>query len=218
MAELLDQALYTRLCRLAAASLKAERSQQYWEACDLVHEALLRIARTSTPVRFQSPNHLYALTSIIMRHILIDHARSSSLSTRYHRVPLDPEVPSNITFHFDGLVIHETLARLEEFESRWHRIVDMRFFTGLAVEEIASQLAISERTVKRDWSAARAWLRQQLSAKTPSRRSDAIPLSSASAEKPKAILPRRSDGVVRSHRRRTISRLPPPLEALRASA
>ena len=162
LAGFLDESLYARLLGRAAAILSRESSAYLLEPTDLVHEAFLRIARSEVPVRFQSSSHVVALATIVMRRIMIDHARSTRWSRPSICIPLDPhdELPAQSTG--DTLPLRDALERLAASEERLFRIVEMRVFGGFRVEEIASALDISGRTVKRDWNAAREWLQATL--------------------------------------------------------
>jgi RNA polymerase sigma factor (TIGR02999 family) len=162
LTKILDTVPYERLCKLASGILRREAPEHGWDAADLVHEAFLRMARSRIPLHFQSTNHLIALTAIIMRHILIDRARSTTISDRYRRVSLDLDLPFNADANCEEIALRDALKRLGKLESRMYQVVEMRFFRELAVEEIASNLSISARTVKRDWKAALNWLRQEL--------------------------------------------------------
>jgi RNA polymerase sigma factor (TIGR02999 family) len=154
-----DPKVYDQLRRLASGYLKREGQGHPFEPADLVHEALLRIARSSTPIHFRTPGHFIAILAIVMRHVLIDYARSGSVFTRWQRVPLDFNLRSPMSLPWDAMVLYEALSRLAKADMRLYRVVEMRVFAGFAVGEVAAALSISTRTVKRDWEAAIAWLR-----------------------------------------------------------
>jgi RNA polymerase sigma factor (TIGR02999 family) len=143
--------------------VKREGPEHGWEGADLVHEAFLRMARSRNPVHFESANHLMAFSAIVMRHVLVDRVRSTTISDRYRRVTLDPDLHSNAGSIWEEIAIRDALTRLGKLESRLYQVVEMRFFCDLAIEEIAANLSISSRTVKRDWKAALDWLRDEFS-------------------------------------------------------
>jgi RNA polymerase sigma factor (TIGR02999 family) len=140
--------------------LRHEAKGHPFEPADLVHEAFLRIARSALPVRLQSTTHLLALVTLVMRRILVDDSRSAK-SARAKSVPLESDdLPTRPAT--DDLVIRDALSRLADCEDRLFRIVEMRFFGGFDIDEIASALDISSRTVKRGWIAARERLQEML--------------------------------------------------------
>jgi RNA polymerase sigma factor (TIGR02999 family) len=158
---MLDNATYRRLLGRAGSILRREGAGHGMEAADLVHEAFLRISRSDPPVRFQDAAHLVAVGTTVMRRILIDYSRSSESPKRNRRVALDSEMGVPAEFGEDTMLLYGVLDRLASCDARRYRIVHMRFFSGLGVDEIASALAISSRTVKRDWVSARGWLRRE---------------------------------------------------------
>jgi RNA polymerase sigma factor (TIGR02999 family) len=163
--ELIDQSIYNRLRCRAKAILRQETTDHRLEPTELVHEAFLRMARAPQPVAFRDAHHLLAIATIVMRHILIDSGRSASSPSRHPSVPLGPELEPAIGHATDMLFLHDVLRRLASSDARLHAIVEMRFFLGLNLDEIASELAVSTRTVKREWTAARTWLRRELGRK-----------------------------------------------------
>jgi len=151
---LLDQPTYEVLLRRAVAILRRESCGYLFDPPDLVHDAFLRIARSAVPVRLRGTAHLMALVTIVMRRVMVDHSRSTKSAKHGISVPLDTEglaAPETA----DTIVVRDALARLADCEHRLFRIVEMRFFGGFDIDEIASALDVSSRTVKRDWSAAR---------------------------------------------------------------
>lgn len=163
LAEFLDQTTYKILLRRAASILCRETAAYLFEPADLVHEAFLRIARSVVPVQLRSAAHLVALATIVMRRIMIDHSRSVSPLDCQRSVPIES---GNLAAASESttLVMRDALSRLAEYEERLFRIVEMRVFGGFDVEEIASALDISSRTVKRGWGAARDRLQDMLGA------------------------------------------------------
>jgi RNA polymerase sigma-70 factor (ECF subfamily) len=162
LTELLDESTYKKLLERAAVILRRESSAHLFEPPDLVHEAILRIARSRFPVRFQSTAHVIALVTVVMKRIMIDHARAHKLSGRPLWTSIDPEAAFISESPGDTLPLHDALARLANCEERLFRIVEMRFFGGFGMQEIASRLEISDRTVKRAWTTAREWLQATL--------------------------------------------------------
>lgn len=156
--------VYEELRKLARSQLRRERADHTLQPTALVHEAYLRLAgqrETAGANRSQ----FFSLAARMMRRVLVDHARARQAAKRggpAARIALEgldieiPEVP------VDLLDLDRALDRLALAFERPARIVELRFFAGLEVEEIAGLLAISERTVKRDWSFARAWLLREL--------------------------------------------------------
>lgn len=157
--------VYDELRRLAASALRRERAGHTLQPTALVHEAFLRLANSpETP--WESHAHFVAIAARVMRRVLVDHARRRKAFKRGTgdvRVPLDDvDVPA-ATLDVDLVALDEALARLATFDERQARIVELRFFGGLSVPETAVLIGASERTVKRDWQVARAWLTRELS-------------------------------------------------------
>jgi RNA polymerase sigma-70 factor, ECF subfamily len=159
---MMDESIYKRLHRRAKAILRNEVADHRMEPADLVHEAFLRIAKSRAPIALNDRVHFLAVATIVMRHILIDHARSANSPRRFKCVPIDSEMPLSTTPSAEALPLRHALQRLASREARLYRIVEMRFFWGFDIEEIASELSISSRTVKRHWTVARGLLRREL--------------------------------------------------------
>jgi RNA polymerase sigma factor (TIGR02999 family) len=157
--------LYGELHRLAAAKMRFERGNHTLQPTALVHEAYLRLADLSQPLgndRLQ----ILALAAHIMRNVLVDHARTHQAAKRGAgavQVTFDEGLAVAAGSMVNVLAVDDALTRLAEFDRRQAEILELHFFAGLTFEEIATQLGLSARTVKRDWSMARAWLRQELS-------------------------------------------------------
>ena len=163
-AQLIPQ-VYGELRRLAARYMRHERGNHTLQPTALVNEAYARLVQ-QPPVAWQSRAHFFATASHLMRHILVDHARKRLAGKRggvQRQVTLSEAVLQAENHTIDVLVLNQALDRLAELDSRQARIVELHFFGGLNFEEIAEVLDISERTVKRDWSMARAWLKGELS-------------------------------------------------------
>jgi len=159
--------VYNELRRLAARYMRRERLDHTLHPTALVHEAYLKL-REQRQVHWQSRGHFYCIAARLMRRILVDHAREVKASKRAGsrvKVPLEPELALAEAKGAELLAIDEALGALFEQNPRQAQIVELRFFGGCSEEEIANTLAISVRTVKRDWRVARAWLYAELSKK-----------------------------------------------------
>jgi RNA polymerase sigma factor (TIGR02999 family) len=155
--------LYDQLHRLAEAALRSERPDHTLSATALVHEAYLRLPEPGR-VQWQDRGHFMAVASRVMRRVLVDHARRRSAAKRGggERVTLRDDLAVVPDRTLEILCLDEALSRLEALDQRQARVVEMRFFSGLEVEEIGRVLGVSEATVKRDWRFARAWLLAEL--------------------------------------------------------
>jgi RNA polymerase sigma factor (TIGR02999 family) len=156
--------VYDELHRIADRALNRERTGHTLQTTALVHEAYLRLVNQRA-AQVQSRAHFYAIASQLVRRILVDHARRRASAKRGAGAPavtLETDIADD-TPAVDPLALDEALTRLAALDAQQSRIVEMRFFGGLTVEETADVLGISPRTVKRDWSMARAWLRRELS-------------------------------------------------------
>jgi RNA polymerase sigma factor (TIGR02999 family) len=157
--------VYDEMRRLAASYLRQQRSDHTLQPTALVHEAYLKLIDVSQ-VDWQDRAHFFAVAAQTMRHILVDHARAVAADKRgggAQKIALDEAVSfSNQPQDIDLLALDEALQRLAEQDEQQSRIVELRFFGGLTVEETAEVLRISPATVKREWSTARAWLFRQM--------------------------------------------------------
>jgi RNA polymerase sigma-70 factor, ECF subfamily len=165
-AQLIPQ-VYGELRRLASRYMRSERGNHTLQPTALVNEAYTRLVQ-QPQVPWQSRAHFFATASQLMRHILVDHARARRAGKRggvQRQVTLSEAVLQSHNPTIDVLILHEALEHLAQFDPRQARIVELRFFGGLNFEEIAAVLDLSERTVKGDWSMARAWLKGELSKK-----------------------------------------------------
>jgi len=165
--EYLIPKVYDELRRVAARHMRSERVSNTLQTTALVNEAYLRLVDMPA-IPWQNRAHFFAIASRLMRRILVDHARARHAGKRggfQHQVTLDDAIPAAMQESVDILALHEALNRLTEFDSRQGRLVELHFFGGLSFEEIALVLHISERTAKRDWKMARAWLKNELSKK-----------------------------------------------------
>jgi RNA polymerase sigma factor (TIGR02999 family) len=165
--EALDELLplvYAELRRCAARSLRRERPGHTLQATALANEAYLRLV-DQRDARWQNRAHFLAIAAQAMRRILIDYAREHGRQKRgggQERVPLDEISVGVDAGPVDLMALDEALDRLAALDGRQARIVELRYFGGMSVEEVAEALAISPSTVAREWSHARAWLRHAL--------------------------------------------------------
>jgi RNA polymerase sigma factor (TIGR02999 family) len=163
-AEKLIPVVYEELKRLARSYMRRERSDHTLQTTALVHEAYLRLVRQKG-VQWQGRAHFFGIAAQLMRRILVDHARHHLRQKRsgvIAAVPLDEGVAFSPVQSAELVSLDEALQRLAKKDARQCRIVELRFFGGLSVEETAEVLGISPKTVKRDWSVAKAWLHGEL--------------------------------------------------------
>jgi RNA polymerase sigma factor (TIGR02999 family) len=177
-AKTVDKMLYDRLRRVASQYLSREAPGHPFEPADLVHEVFLRLARSRKPVYFQTSDHFLAVSVVVMRHILLDHARSATIFNRVQRIPFETDVRSEERPYGDTLAMRQALERLARSNIRVYRIVELHVFKGLTFQEIGRALSISSRTAKRGWKEALAHLRKELDGKPGSPQSS--PAGSAS--------------------------------------
>lgn len=155
---------YEGLRGLARQLLSRQRPGHTLQPTALVHEAYIRIKRSS-PEAVSDPKQFYPLAARAMRSVLVDHARGRRAHKRRpagHRVPLDDAVLRYEACVIDLLALDEALCKLEQFDPRLTKLVELRFFGGLGIEETAKALDLSARTVQREWQVARAWLNGML--------------------------------------------------------
>jgi len=166
-ADALLPVVYDELRRIAAAYMRRERPAQTIEPTGLVHEAYLRLLRGKQP-DWQGRTHFLAIAATSMRQILIERARARCTAKRggeRERTTLsegaigaDPASAVAV----DLLAIDEALERLAQLDAQQARVVELRYFGGLTVEETAASMGISPATVKRNWTVAKAWLRREI--------------------------------------------------------
>jgi RNA polymerase sigma factor (TIGR02999 family) len=158
--------VYAELRRRAANQLRRERRNHTLQPTALVNEAFLKLVDQRS-VRWQNRVHFLSVASQAMRRILLDHARTHRRVKRGGapaQVTLDEALMSEDSRSIDLLALDEALERLSALDERQARVVELRFFGGLSVEEAAEVLSLSPATVKREWSMAKAWLHAELSA------------------------------------------------------
>ena len=164
--------VYPELRRIARWRLGRLQPGHSLESAALANEAYLKLVRTGG-VRCENRVHFIALCSQIIRRILVDHARNYGYAKRgggVVQIPLDEMVVGAGARRVDILALDEALASLFEFDSRKARVVELRYFGGLSVEETAEVLGISPETAKRDWKMAKTWLFSELTAEKDSSR------------------------------------------------
>jgi RNA polymerase sigma-70 factor, ECF subfamily len=158
--------VYEELRRIAHRRLRQERDGHTLSTTDLVHEAYLKLARLGR-MEWQTRSHFCASAAGAMRQILVNHAISRKRQKRgggSQRVAFDDAVQMADQRGEELLALNRALERLTELDERQAGVVECRFFGGMTVEETAEALDISPATVKRDWTAARAWLSRELEA------------------------------------------------------
>jgi RNA polymerase sigma factor (TIGR02999 family) len=161
--EALIPLVYDELHRLARNLLRGERKTHTLQSTALVNEAYLRLVGQQ-PGEIDNRAHFLGVAAHLMRQILVDSGRAQRAAKRDggHRVELDEELMPLNTPDVDVVALDEALKGLEALDARQARIVEMRFFAGLSIEDTAAALDISPATVKREWTAARAWLSREL--------------------------------------------------------
>jgi RNA polymerase sigma factor (TIGR02999 family) len=158
--------VYDELRALADRYLRGERPGHTLQATALVHEAYLRLTG-GAEVDYNDRTHFFATAATAIRRILVEHARRRSRLKRggeLVRVPLENDIVGSAADPIDArmLALDDALQRLTEVDPQKGRIVEMRFFAGLTVDEVARCLDVSSSTVTRDWRLARAWLKSEL--------------------------------------------------------
>ncbi len=156
--------VYAELRRIAAREMRREKPGRTLQTTALVHEAYLRLLKDAS-LSFENRAHFLGVAARAMREILIEHARARSARKRGGgavRLTLDDLVAPVSSPSIDVLALDEALQRLARLDERHARVVELRYFGGLSVEETAAALELSPATVKRDWTLARAWLFREL--------------------------------------------------------
>ena len=152
--------VYDELRRLAALYLRRERREHTLQPTALVHEAYLRLI-DQRQVNWKNRAQFVGLAAVMMRRILVNHARDRAAEKRggdLQKVPLSDVDEPGTTRDVDVIVLHDALDQLGAIDPRKSRIVELKFFGGLTTDEIAEVLQLSPATIERDWSFARAWL------------------------------------------------------------
>jgi RNA polymerase sigma factor (TIGR02999 family) len=165
--EQLLPAIYDELHRQAARAMRREGDAHTLQATALVHEAYLRLV-DQRRVEWRSRAHFFGVAAQMMRRVLVDHARTRLAAKRggaMRRVTLgdvDAGAGASSGDELDVLALHEALERLAALDPDQARLVELRYFGGLGIEDTAEALGVSPATVKREWAVARAWLRREL--------------------------------------------------------
>jgi RNA polymerase sigma factor (TIGR02999 family) len=162
--ETLTPIVYNELRRLARHYLNGERTDISLQTNALVNEAYLRLVDYKR-MRFENRAHFFAVSAQLMRRILVDHARRRNLKrgAGVQHISLDDAAVVGPGRDEDLVALDHALESLAQFDPRKARVVELRFFGGLSVEETAEVLKVSQITVMRDWSTARAWLYREMS-------------------------------------------------------
>ncbi len=160
----LMELIYPELKKLAKVQFRSERPGHFLQPTALVHEAYLRLVQHEHH-DWESRAHFYAAAANLMRRILIDCARARNAEKRNGErtaITLDQELVLSKEQSMDLLDLDEALSELEQLSPRQARVVELRYFAGLSVPEVARALGVNPRSVDRDWATARAWLRGRL--------------------------------------------------------
>jgi RNA polymerase sigma factor (TIGR02999 family) len=161
--------VYDELRGLARGYLQRERADHTLQATALVHEAYLRLVdqRTTT---WRNRAHFFGVAAQLMRRILVDHARRHRREKRggaWDKVEFDEALAPSVSRNLDVIALDDALNDLTKLNPQHGRIVELRFFGGLTIEEVAEVLDLSQRTVEREWRMAQAWLRRQIFCEKP---------------------------------------------------
>jgi RNA polymerase sigma factor (TIGR02999 family) len=158
--------VYEELRRLAHRHMRLERPEHTLQTSALVHEAFMRLIDQRN-VHWRNRAHFFAIAAQMMRRILVDYARSRRYAKRGGgalQISLDENLTISEGRSAQVVALDDALKGLEKFDERKSRIVEMRFFAGLSIEETAELLGVSPGTVMRDWTLAKAWLRKEIMA------------------------------------------------------
>jgi RNA polymerase sigma-70 factor, ECF subfamily len=156
--------VYEDLRKLASWQLQSERPDHTLQPTALVHEVYLKLA-AQNPVDWQNKAHFFALAAQIMRHILVDYARTRRREKRggaQTKIALDDALNLSGGSDNELIALDEALNALAEIDPRKSLIVELRYFGGLSIEETAESLGVSTTTVRREWTVAKAWLRREM--------------------------------------------------------
>ena len=163
LAELIPQ-IYDELRRLASFYLQSERVDHTLQTTALVHEAYLRLV-DQKQVEWSNRSHFFGVAAQMMRRILVDHARKHVSLKRggsFSRISLEQAAVFSRERPRELIVVDELLTRLASLDPQGSRIVELRFFAGLSLEETAEVTGLSSAKVRREWSAAKAWLTREM--------------------------------------------------------
>jgi RNA polymerase sigma factor (TIGR02999 family) len=167
--DLVAQAVYDELRRLASNIMRSERSDHTLQPTELVHEAYARLVNQEQ-ANWESRAHFIGIAAHAMREILVDYARKRAAKKRggsWQRVTLDDRLGATGSSEIELIELNDALNKLYDRDDRMGRIVELRVFGGLTVDETACVLCIGARTVARDWRVARMWLAKELAERRP---------------------------------------------------
>jgi len=154
---------YDALARLARGRRRRSNVADTMMTEDILHESFLKLGQDKT---WKDDKHFLCAASLAIRHVIVDHARRKLTAKRQHERVDDPEAAEQIEEYGESpeelVAIGELMTQLESARPRWARIVDARYFAGMTEEETAEMLEVSDRTVRRDWTDARAWLAERV--------------------------------------------------------
>jgi RNA polymerase sigma factor (TIGR02999 family) len=157
--------VYDELRRQASRYLRNERQGHTLQTTALIHEAYLKLIGVEQ-IEWQNRNHFFAIASVAMRRILVDYARERKREKRggiAENLPLDEALQISANEKsVDLIALDEALNRLAKLDERQARVVELRYFSGLSIDETAEVLGVSNATVRLDWNLAKAWLKQEL--------------------------------------------------------
>jgi RNA polymerase sigma factor (TIGR02999 family) len=157
--------VYRELRRMAARYLRHERSHHTLQPTALVHEAFLKLVG-QRDVRWQNRAHFFGVAAQLIRRVLVDYARERAAAKRgggVERLPLEDALAIGASNQIDIIAVDDALNRLAVVDPDQVRLVELRFFGGLTIEETAEVLGWSSGSVKREWTVARAWLQREIS-------------------------------------------------------
>jgi RNA polymerase sigma factor (TIGR02999 family) len=155
--------VYRELRRIAQYHLRQERPDHTLQSTALVHEAYLRLMKQG-PAEIENRAHFLAVASRLMRQILVDHARGHRAAKRGggYRLELTESSSSHPAMNLDLVALDDALNELARLDAQQARIVELKFFGGLSIEDTAQVIGVSRTTIKREWATARAWLRREM--------------------------------------------------------
>lgn len=157
--------VYDELRKMARRYMRKQPAGHTFQATDLIHEAYIKLSNQNDP-GWQNRSHFFAVASKVMRHILVDYARSKQSQKRgglQEKVTLSDENAVSGSQAVEILALDDALKALAKLDERKSRIVELKYFAGITNDEIAEVLHVSTETVKRDWRFARTWLLRELS-------------------------------------------------------
>jgi RNA polymerase sigma factor (TIGR02999 family) len=160
--------VYEELRALAASYFRRQPDNHTLQPTALVHEAYLKLVN-QTAAHWNDRAHFFAVAAKAMRHILVNHAHARNAEKRgggATRIVLGDDLAPTPERDFDAIALDEALNRLAALDERKARVVELRFFSGLSVDEVAHVLSVSKTTVEADWRLARAWLSKELKGAT----------------------------------------------------